>query len=118
MSTRGPRPAQVGGLACSVGYPGAVFTLFAIQSTFMTIVTVALFALQAWAFLDAVARRPDAFVAADKLTKAAWLIILGIALGAHMLIWNPVSILNLLGAVAAIVYIVDARPAMQGLTRR
>jgi uncharacterized protein DUF2516 len=95
-----------------------VFTLFTIQSTFMTAVTLALFALQAWAFVDAVARRPAAFVAADKLTKPAWLIILGVALVAHMLIWSPVSILNLVGAVATIVYIVDARPAMRGLTQR
>jgi hypothetical protein len=35
-----------------------------------------------------------------------------------MLIWNPFSFLNLAGAVAAIVYIVDARPAIQSLTRR
>ncbi len=94
-----------------------MFTLFAIQSTVMTVITLALFALQAWAFIDATTRRPDAFVAANKLTKPAWLIILGVALVAHMLIWNPVSILNLAGAVAAIVYIVDARPAMQSLTR-
>lgn len=95
-----------------------MFTLFAIQSTVMTVITLALFGLQAWAFVDAMTRRPDAFVAAGKLTKPAWLIILGIALVAHMLIWNPVSILNLAGAVAAIVYIVDARPALQSLTRR
>jgi asparagine N-glycosylation enzyme membrane subunit Stt3 len=95
-----------------------VFNLFALQSAFMTVVTLALFALQAWAFVDALTRRPDAFVAADKLTKPAWMIILGIALAAHMLIWNPVSILNLAGAVAAIVYLVDARPALQSLTRR
>jgi len=95
-----------------------VFTLFAIQSTFMTLLTLALFALQAWAFVDALTRRKEVFVAADKLTKPAWLIILGIALVAHMLMWNPVGILNLAGAVAAIVYMVDARPAMQGLTRR
>ena len=101
-----------------IGYPGAVFTIFALQSTFMMLVSLALFGLQAWAFIDAASRRADAFVAADKLTKKAWLVILGIALGAHMLIWSPVSILNLIGAVAAIVYIVDARPAMQGLTRR
>ncbi len=79
---------------------------------------MALFVLQAWAFIDAVSRRPDTFVAADKLTKTAWLIILGIALVAHMLIWSPFSLLNLAGAVAAIVYIVDARPALQALTRR
>jgi hypothetical protein len=95
-----------------------VFNVFAIQGSIQLLVSVVLFGFQAWAFLDATFRRPDAFVAADKLTKPAWMIILGIALVAHMLIWSPVSILNLVGAVAAIVYIVDARPAMQGLTRR
>jgi hypothetical protein len=95
-----------------------VFAVFAVQSVFMSILTLGLFVLQAWAFIDAVSRRPDAFVAADKLTKPAWLIILGLALVAHMLIWSPFSMLNLAGAVAAIVYIVDARPAIQALTRR
>jgi len=95
-----------------------VLALFQIQNAFMMVATLALFAFQAWAFIDAVSRRPEAFVAADKLTKPAWLIILGLAVGAHMLIWNPLSFLNLIGAVAAIVYIVDARPAMRALTGR
>jgi hypothetical protein len=95
-----------------------VFTVFALQSGFLMIVSLVLFAAQAWAFIDAVARPAPAFVAADKMTKQAWLIILGVALAAHMLLWNPISILNLAGAVAAIVYLVDARPALRGLTRR
>jgi hypothetical protein len=95
-----------------------VFTLFQLQSTFMMLTTLVLFVVQAWAFIDAVSRRPEQFVAADKLTKPAWLLILGLGLVAHMLIWNPISLLNLLGTVAAIVYIVDARPAMRSLTRR
>ena len=82
------------------------------------IATLVVFVIQAWAFVDAVSHRPEAFVAADKLTKPAWLIILGIALVAHMLIWSPVSFLNLIGAVAAIVYIVDARPALRAATGR
>ena len=95
-----------------------MFDVFYIQSMVSLLVSLALFAFQGWAFVDAAVRRPDAFVAADKLTKPAWLIILGLALVAHMLIWSPFSLLNLLGAVAAIVYIVDARPAIQSLTRR
>lgn len=95
-----------------------MLTVFAIQSTFMTLVTLALFAVQAWTFVDALGRQPDAFVAADKLTKPAWLIILGLAVAAHMLIWNPLSLLNLIGAVAAIVYLVDVRPALRTLTGR
>jgi hypothetical protein len=95
-----------------------VFTVFALQSGFLMIVSLVLFAAQAWAFIDAVSRPAQAFVAADKMTKQAWMIILGVALAAHLLLWNPFSILNLAGAVAAIVYLVDARPAMRGLTRR
>jgi asparagine N-glycosylation enzyme membrane subunit Stt3 len=89
-----------------------------VQGLLMTVITLALFAVQAWAFVDAVSHRPEAYVAADKQTKPMWLIILGIALVAHMLMWNPLSFLNLIGAVAAIVYLVDARPALRSLTRR
>ena len=95
-----------------------MFNVFALQSGLMMLVTLALFVVQGWAFVDALSRRPEMFVAADKLTKPAWLIILGIALVAHMLMWNPVGFLNLIGAVAAIVYVVDVRPALRSLTGR
>jgi multisubunit Na+/H+ antiporter MnhG subunit len=84
----------------------------------MTVATLFIFALQAWAFVDAVSHRPDAYLAADKMTKTTWLIILGIALAAHMLIWSPLNFLNLIGAVAAIVYIVDVRPVLRSVTGR
>ncbi len=35
-----------------------------------------------------------------------------------MLIWSPLSLFNLVGIVAAIVYVVDVRPAIQSLYRR
>ena len=95
-----------------------MLALFQIQNTFLMIATLVVFVIQAWAFVDAVSHRQEAFVAADKMTKPTWLIILGIALVAHMLIWSPVSFLNLIGAVAAIVYIVDARPALRAVTGR
>ncbi len=84
----------------------------------MMVATLLIFAFQAWAVIDAVSHRPDAYLAADKLTKTTWLIILGIALAAHMLIWDPISFLNLIGAVAAIVYLVDVRPALRSVTGR
>ena len=96
-----------------------MFAVFQIQSIFLLVITLLVFVLQAWAFVDAVSHKPEVFVAADKLTKPAWLIILGLALAVHMLFWaNPIGFLNLIGTVAAIVYIVDARPALRGLTRR
>lgn len=92
--------------------------LFALQSGLLLVASLAIFVIQGWAFVDAVSHRPEAYVAADKLTKPTWLIILGVALAAHMLIWSPMSILNLVGAVAAIVYMVDARPALRSLSSR
>jgi uncharacterized protein DUF2516 len=92
--------------------------MFALQSSFMLVLTVVLFVVQAWTFVDALTRRPDHFVAADKLTKQAWLIILGLALVAHALFWEPLNFLNLAGAVAAIVYVVDVRPALRAVTGR
>ncbi len=92
--------------------------LFDIQSGLMLLASVGLFAVQAWAFVDALSRRPEVFVAADKQNKQLWLIILGVALGAHILIWSPFSLLNLVGAVATIVYLVDARPALRSLGSR
>ena len=83
------------------------------------VVSLAMFAAQAFAFVDALTHRPDAYVAADKLTKPAWLIILGLALVAHLLlIRDPMDLFNLVGIIAAVVYLVDVRPTLRSLTGR
>ena len=93
-------------------------TAFQISNGVMALVSLAMLVAQVWAFVDAMAQRKEAYVAADKLTKPAWLVILGLGLAAHLLFWNPLSLLNLLGIIAAIVYLVDVRPAIRALTRR
>lgn len=95
-----------------------MFDLFVVQSTVMFVITMALFAIKAFAFVDAVTRTPAVFVAAEKQTKQFWLIVLGLALVANMLFWQPIGLLNLAGTVAALVYLADARPAMQSMTGR
>jgi hypothetical protein len=99
-------------------YAGEVFTVFEVQGAILTAVTLALFVVKAWAFLDAVSHRAEAFPAADKMTKKAWLVILGVTLAAHMIFWDPINFLNIIGTVAALVYMVDARPALKSLTQR
>lgn len=89
-----------------------------IQTYIVLIGAIVLFVLEAWAFVDAISHSPAEFEAAGKQTKTMWLVILGIALAAHMLIWHPIHLLNLIGAVASIVYLVDVRPALRSLTRR
>ena len=70
-----------------------------------------------YAFVHAAMQRPDAYTAADKMTKPVWLVILGVAL--------PVAyVLSVMGTVAAAcaagVYLVDVRPKLleiQGKSR-
>ncbi|MGH1561502.1 DUF2516 family protein [Mumia sp. DW29H23] len=95
-----------------------MFDLFAVQNLVELIITILMIAAKAFAVVDAVSRTPQAFVAADKQTKPFWVILLGLALVANLLIWQPISILNLAGIVAALVYLADARPALQQVSGR
>jgi hypothetical protein len=93
-------------------------SLFVVPDLIMAVVSLGMFVAQAVAFIDALSQSKEAYVAGDKLTKQAWCIILGLALVAHMLIWSPLNLFNLVGIVAAIVYLVDVRPTLRSLTRR
>ena len=95
-----------------------MLSVFDIQNAILLVATLALFAVEAWAFVDAVSHPSEEFIAAGKQTKPMWLVILGVALAAHMLIWHPIHLLNIIGAVASIVYLVDVRPALRSLTHR
>ncbi|HKP44882.1 DUF2516 family protein [Mycobacterium sp.] len=85
------------------------YVLFALQ---MAVVATAVYA-----FVHAALQRPDAYTAADKLTKPVWLVILGIGvLLALVLGITGVAI----AAVATGVYLVDVRPKIleiQGKSR-
>ena len=94
-----------------------MYELFKLQSGIALIVFIAIFLCEAFAFIDAVVRPSQAFLAADKLNKQAWLMILGLAILVQLLLPSAVM-LSLIGLVAALVYILDARPALQSVTRR
>ena len=73
-------------------------------------------ALTVWAFVDALIRPAGGFVAAGKLTKPVWAAITGLA--ALIVFWQgPMSFLGLPAVIAAVVYLVDVRPAVRGLRR-
>ncbi len=93
-------------------------TIFALPGAIMALLSLAMFVAQAFAFVDAVSHRAEAYVAADKLTKPAWLIILGLGAAWHMLFWEPLQLVNLIGIIAALVYLVDVRPTLRALTNR
>jgi len=109
---------MVGGVAASLSRLFTVYEVFVFQNLVISVASLALFVVKALAFLDSLSRRREEFVAADKLTKPAWSIILGVSLAAHMLFWDPINLLGVAGTIAAIVYLVDVRPAIRSLTRR
>lgn len=70
-----------------------------------------------YAFVHAAMQRPDAYTAADKLTKPAWLVILGVA-GLFSWVLDVMGVV--LAAVASGVYLADVRPKLlevQGKSR-
>ena len=73
-------------------------------------------ALVAWAFVDALLRPADGYVAAGKLTKPAWVAITALA-GVLLYFMGPLSFFGLPAVVAGVVYLVDVRPALKGLRR-
>ena len=109
-STGGRNPHTL----ASVELQGLVgYVLFAIQ--------IAVLIASVYAFVHAAIQRPDAYTAAEKLTKPVWLLILGVAvlfafLGNMLLGITGIAI----AAVAAGVYLVDVRPKIldvQGKSR-
>jgi hypothetical protein len=91
---------------------------FEIENSILLMVSFALLIVKGFALVDVLTRRTEVFPAADKQTKSMWLILLLVAMVAHLVFWNPIGILNLAGTVVALVYVLDVRPAVRSLTRR
>jgi O-antigen/teichoic acid export membrane protein len=83
----------------------------------LVVLQIAVVVTAVYALVHAALQRPDAYTAADKLTKPVWLVILGVGvLLALVLGITGVAI----AAVAAGVYLVDVRPKIleiQGKSR-
>jgi O-antigen/teichoic acid export membrane protein len=83
----------------------------------LAVLQIAVVVTTVYAFVHAALQRPDAYTAADKLTKPVWLVILGVGLLLALVLGiTGVAI----AAVAAGVYLVDVRPKIleiQGKSR-
>lgn len=83
----------------------------------LQVVVWAVTAVTIYAFVHAAMQRPDAYTAAEKLTKPVWLVILGVAglLSLFLGVMGPV-----IAACASGIYLVDVRPRLlevQGKSR-
>ncbi|HCB03605.1 MAG TPA: DUF2516 family protein [Nocardioides sp.] len=90
--------------------------VFHLESTVGLVVYFALLAVKIFALGSALMYSSESYEAANKLTKTAWCVILGLGVALSFI---PLGmILNLVAAIAAFVYLADVRPALAGLTRR
>ena len=93
-------------------------SVFDLPGLMMGVISLLMFVVQGFAFVDATRHRADAYPAIDRGSKTGWLIGLGLGVLAHMLFWHPLSILNLIGIVAALIYVLDVRPNLLAITGR
>lgn len=77
-----------------------------------------LLGVKVFALCDALVRKDAFYVAADKQNKAFWLLLLVVFLALHILLEDPRHILNLIGTVAAFVYLADVRPLLRSMHSR
>ena len=78
----------------------------------LLLIGLGLLVLKVWALVDCATRPADAFELHGKLSKVAWLVILALAVllgGASVL-----GLFGIAGTIAAIVYLVDVKPAVSG----
>jgi hypothetical protein len=92
--------------------------VFVFESLVLSLAFYALMAVKIWAFVHALTRPAAAYVAADKLTKPAWLLILGLVVASSLLWSSPLGLFSIIGTVAAFVYLLDVKPALASVTRR
>ena len=90
---------------------------------FFVALAIAAFVVEAWAFIDAITRPAQAFVAVGKQTKQIWLIILGVAFVLGLAAASGVGglgVTNFLAVaafVAAAIYLADVRPKVKEFRR-
>jgi hypothetical protein len=77
-------------------------------SGFFLVISLAMLVVELWALIDAAIRPASAYPAAGKRTKVFWIVILVLAV-----LFRGLGLFGLIGLVAAIVYLVDVRPALR-----
>ena len=91
--------------------------IFDVESYLTLVMMFVLLAVTIFAFVNSLLYSAESYVAAGKLTKPTWNIILGLAV-VLQLIPAGLLIVRIALIIAALVYLADVRPALAGLRRR
>jgi hypothetical protein len=91
--------------------------IFAVESYLTLVVIFVVLAVTIFAFVNSLLYSAESYVAAGKMTKPAWNIILGLGVVLQLI---PVGLflIQIAMLIAALVYLADVRPALAGLRRR
>jgi hypothetical protein len=84
----------------------------------MLAVELAILAVKVFALVNCLMYSAESYQAANRLTKPAWAIILGVGLAVQIVIGGVIGLIGLPFTIAALVYLADVRPALASLTRR
>jgi hypothetical protein len=82
------------------------------------VIWLGLLGLKAFAFADCLRYKNAHFVSAGKRSRTLWLVLTGLSLAFHLIVRSSLDLLEIAGAVASIVYLVDVRPALQQVAGR
>lgn len=87
------------------------------QGLLLLVITAGVFLMAAFALIDALRHRAEAFVAADKRTKNFWLAVTGGATAVSFIgIGGRFLLFTMIAAVGAGIYLADVRPALQSVS--
>ncbi len=81
------------------------------------VIWAGLLGVKVFALIDALRYSNDQYVSAGKRSRTLWLVLTGLSLAFH-LISDVLTLPNLAGTIASIVYLVDVRPALQQVSGR
>jgi hypothetical protein len=81
------------------------------------VIWAGLLGVKIFALIDALRYSNDQYVSAGKRSRTLWLVLTGLSLAFH-LISDVLTLPNLAGTIASIVYLVDVRPALQQVSGR
>ena len=81
------------------------------------VIWVALLGIKIFALVDSLRYTNNQYVSAGKRSRTMWLALTGLSLAFH-LITGVLSLPNIAGTIASIVYLVDVRPALQQVSGR
>ena len=89
-----------------------------VQGYIILALSIAALAVEVYAVVDCLRRRPDAFTAAGKRTKSFWMLVTGVALLLGIVAVGGLGILGIVAIIAAGVYLADVKPALDQVMGR